>query len=230
MIVNVHQWNGRPVHLPPPSLIITTDAAKKGGWGASCNKYKTLDRSSKEEASLHINILELKAALFALKSFANVYQMTNAHVRLKIDNTSAQAYISHQGGTKSVCLCNQAQEVWKWCLLHQTIVSAEHLPGIHNWDADQVSRIFNDRTEWMIRPHLLRETLSLLAVKPSIDLLASCLNKQFSNLLQLETRSRSMEDRCLQFLMDTEGPLCFPTILPGEEKFWQKSYKTSLRT
>ena len=152
--------------------------------------------------------------------------MTNAHVRLKIDNTSAQAYISHQ---TSVCLCNQAQEVWKWCLLHQTIVSAEHLPGIHNWDADQVSRIFNDRTEWMIRPHLLRET-SLLAVKPSIDLLASRLNKQFSNLLQLETRSRRMEDRCLQFPMDTEGPLCFPTILPGGEKFGQKSYKTSLRT
>ena len=24
-----------------------------------------------------------------------------------------------------------------------------------------------------------------------------------------------MEDGCLQFPMDTEGPLCFPTILPG---------------
>ena len=67
----------------------------------------------------------------------------------------------------------------------------------------------------MISPHLLRETLSLLAVKPSIDLFASSLNKQFSKLLQLQTRSRRMEDRCLQFPMDTEGPLCFPTILPG---------------
>ena len=36
-----------------------------------------------------------------------------------------------------------------------------------------------------------------------------------SNLLQLETRSRRMKDRCLQFPMDTEGTLCFPTILPG---------------
>ena len=36
-----------------------------------------------------------------------------------------------------------------------------------------------------------------------------------SNLLQLETRSRCMEDRCLQFPMDTERLLCFPTILPG---------------
>ena len=36
-----------------------------------------------------------------------------------------------------------------------------------------------------------------------------------SNLLQLETRSRRMGDKCLQFPMDTERPLCFPTILPG---------------
>ena len=159
-IVNVRLWNGHPVHLPSPSLIITTDAAKKGGWGVSCNKHKIQGRWTQEEASLHINILELKAVLFALKSLAKVYQMTNAHVRFKIDNTPAQAYINNQGGTKSVGLCNQAQELWKWCLLYQTIVSAEHLPGIHNWDADQASRIFNDRTEWMISPHLLREALS----------------------------------------------------------------------
>ena len=36
-----------------------------------------------------------------------------------------------------------------------------------------------------------------------------------SNILQLETRSRRMEDRWLQFSMDTGRPLCFPTILSG---------------
>ena len=176
-IVNVRLWNGHPVHLLSLSLIIITDAAKKGEWGASCNKHKIQGRWTQEETSLHINILELKAVLFALKSLAKVYQMTNAHVKFKIDNTPAQAFINHQGGTKSVGLCNQAQELWKWCLLHQTIVSAEHLPGIHNWDADQALRIFNDCTEWMISPHLLREALSLLAVNPSIDLFASRLKK-----------------------------------------------------
>ena len=91
-IVNVRLWNGRPVHLLSPSLIITTDAPKKGGWGASCNKHKIQGRWTQEEASLHINILELRALFFALKSFAKVYQMTNAHVRYKIDNTPAQAF------------------------------------------------------------------------------------------------------------------------------------------
>ena len=52
-----------------------------------------------------------RAVLFALKSFAKVYQMTNARVRFKIDNIPAQAYINHQGGTKFVGLCNQAQEL-----------------------------------------------------------------------------------------------------------------------
>ena len=46
-------------------------------------------------------------------------------------------------------------------------------------DADQASRIFNDRTEWVISPHLLRKALPLLAVNPSIDLFDSRLNKQF---------------------------------------------------
>ena len=157
-----------------------------------------------------------KGTLFALKSFAKVYQMTNAHVRFKIDNTPAQAYISHQGGTKSVGLCSQAQELWKWCLLHQIIVSTEHLPGIHNRDADQASRIFNDLTDWMISPHLLREGLSnITSRKPTNKPVCFSSEQTVSNLLQLETRSRCMEDRCLQFPMDTERPLCFLTILSG---------------
>ena len=125
-----------------------------------------------------VNILKVKAALFALKSFAKVYQMTNAHVRFKIDNTPAQAYINHQGGTKSVGLLQSSLGALEVVFASSDIVSAEHLPGIHNQDADQASCIFSDRTEWMTSP-LLREALSLLAVNSSTDLFASRLNKQF---------------------------------------------------
>ena len=193
---------------------------QKGGWGASCNKHKTQGWWTQEEASLHINILELKAALFALKSFAKVYQMTNAHVRLKIDNTPAQAYINHRGGgggTKSVGLCNQAQELWKWYLLHQTIVSAEHLPGIHNRDAEQVSRIFNDRTELMISPHLLREALSLLAVNPSIHLFASRLNKQFPIFFSWKPDPDAWKIDAFSFPWIQKGPYAFPPFC-----LWEK--------
>ena len=53
-IVNVRLWNGRPVHLPSPSLIITTDATKKRGMGSPCNKHKIQGRWTQEEAFLHI--------------------------------------------------------------------------------------------------------------------------------------------------------------------------------
>ena len=142
--------------------------------------------------------------------------MTNAQVRFKIDNTPAQAYINNQGGTKSVGLCNQAQELWKWYLLHQTIVSAEHLPGIHNRDADQASRIFNDRTEWMISPHLLREALSLLAVNPSIDMFASNLNNQFPIFCSWKPDPDTWKIGAFSFPWIQKGlSPCFPIILPG---------------
>ena len=183
---------------------------KKGDGRHHATNKKTQGRWTQEEASLHINVSGLKAALFALKSFAKVYQMTNAHVRLKIDNTPAQAYINHQGGTKSVGLCNQAQKLWKWCLLHQTIVSAEHLPGIHSRDADQASRIFNDRTEWMISPHLLREALSLLAVNPSIDLVASRLNKQFPIFCSWKQDPNAWKIDAFSFPWIQKGLYAFP--------------------
>ena len=41
----------------------------------------------------HINVLELLAAYFALKSFRT--QVTNKHVNLMIDNTTAVAVINH---------------------------------------------------------------------------------------------------------------------------------------
>ena len=189
-------------------------SCQKGGWGASCNKYKIQGRWTQEEASLHINILELKVALFALESFAKVYQMTNAHVRFKTDNIPAQAYINHQGGTKSVGLCNQAQELWKWCLLHQTSLCRASLknsqPGCRpSFTHFQRSHRVDDKSTFPQR------SIIITSSKPIDRPVCFSSEQTVSNLLQLETRSRHMEDRCLQFPMDTERPLCFPTILPG---------------
>ena len=85
-----------------------------------------------------------------------------------------------------------------------------HLPGIHNRDADQASRIFNDRTEWMIRPHLLREALSLLAVNPSIDLFASRLNKQFPIFCSWKPDPDAWKIDAFSFPLIQKGLYAFP--------------------
>ena len=88
-------WNGRSLISPAPDLIITTDASLKG-WGAVCQGVHTRGLWIPEESLLHINALELKAALFALRAFSN--NRRKIHVHLRMDNRTAVAYLLKMGG------------------------------------------------------------------------------------------------------------------------------------
>ena len=79
------------------------------------------------ERTLHINCLELLAGSFAVKSFAK--GRLCAHVRLRMDNTSAVAYVNRLGGTRSLVLSNLALALWEWALSQNIFLSAEHLAG-----------------------------------------------------------------------------------------------------
>lgn len=65
-------------------LTITTDASMKG-WGAVCNKGSTNGRWNELEKQLHINVLEMMAILFGLKSFV---KKGNLNIRLLSDNST----------------------------------------------------------------------------------------------------------------------------------------------
>ncbi|KAK7474676.1 hypothetical protein BaRGS_00034100 [Batillaria attramentaria] len=80
-------------------IVLTTDASTSGGWGAVCNSVCTRGRWSQEEKGKHINILELKAVEFGLKSFES--EITGKHVKVLSDNSCTVAYIAHMGGTQS---------------------------------------------------------------------------------------------------------------------------------
>ena len=51
-----------------------------------------------EERQSHINLLELKVAFLALQVFAS--QRNTSHILLRIDNTTAIAYLNKKGGTQ----------------------------------------------------------------------------------------------------------------------------------
>jgi len=95
-IDQMSNWNGRSIITPAPDLTITTDASLKG-WGAVCQGRHTRGLWTQEESSsLHINALELKAALFAVRAFTpNRRQL---HVHLRMDNRTAVAYLLRMGG------------------------------------------------------------------------------------------------------------------------------------
>ena len=71
-------------------------------------------RWSKEESILHINVLELQAALFALQSLYN--NDTDVHIQMQLDNTTAVAYINSMGGSKSPPCNRIAKQIWLWAI------------------------------------------------------------------------------------------------------------------
>ena len=93
---------GQPLHPLKHALQIFTDASKEG-WGAHLNEHMARGSWSLPESKLHINYLELKAVLLALKEFQAL--CTNNIVLIATDNTTVVAYINKEGGMKSGPLC-----------------------------------------------------------------------------------------------------------------------------
>ena len=67
-------------------MIVDSDASLQG-WGACCGIQTTRGAWLQEEATLHINCLELLAATIAVQSFAKHKYKLN--ILLRIDNTTA---------------------------------------------------------------------------------------------------------------------------------------------
>ena len=71
-----------------------TDASNQG-WGATLNGLTTGGRWSASEATHHINYLELKAIFLGLQALCK--KVTNDHIKVTTDNTTAVAYIRNMG-------------------------------------------------------------------------------------------------------------------------------------
>ena len=67
--------------------------------------------------------------------------------------------------------------MWLWCIDKGIWLSAAHLPGSQNIQADRASRIFHDQTEWKLDQDIFYRITSQL-IKPEVDLFASRLNFQ----------------------------------------------------
>ena len=67
---------GAPIHPHVHSTLVFTDASQKG-WGAHLNDLVLSGLLSKMESQLHINVLELKAVLLALKGLQEVKECSS---------------------------------------------------------------------------------------------------------------------------------------------------------
>ena len=125
-------------------LILSCHRCFKTRLGAVCFGETTQGLWSASEKLRHIYELELLAVHFALKCFKS--HIKGKHVRVKSDNSTAVCYLNAMGGTKSPSCNKLVQDIWTWCMQNKVWLSASHLPGALNVEADQQSPQFNERT------------------------------------------------------------------------------------
>ena len=98
LINNIRLNNGRSIVWKPPQLLIRSDASKEG-WGDYCQGERTGGPWSNKERDSHINILELKAAKFAILTYTQNKNYLNS-IPIQMDNMTALCYLVKMGGNK----------------------------------------------------------------------------------------------------------------------------------
>lgn len=125
----------------------------------------------------HINFLELKAALHALRCFAA--DQTNCTILLRLDNTTAISYINRFGSVQYPHLTALAKQIWGWCEHRNIFLFASYIASIDNSIADFESRVVSVDTEWSLSHDAFLKLLAVLGPF-NIDLFASIINAKCS--------------------------------------------------
>lgn len=191
----------------PPDLVLFSDASTKA-WGGfnQTDNMRTGGEWSVEEQESHINILELKACQLTIQSFCK--KVEKQHVRIYMDNTTSCSYITKFGGKKPE-LDSIARDIWNWCIKKQIHLSAAHVAGVDNCEADEESRTINDDTEWALLPEVFR---AIKQIHPclSVDLFASRLNHKLEKYVSRRADPKAMAIDAFSLTWANECYFIFP--------------------
>ncbi|XP_066981092.1 uncharacterized protein [Macrobrachium rosenbergii] len=99
-----------------PDLVLFSDASESG-WGATLGNKEVSGSWEEGQIGWHINRKELMAIWLGLKAFKE--SVAGKVVEVNSDNTTALAYISKQGGTRSLPLYETARELLLWTKDHR---------------------------------------------------------------------------------------------------------------
>lgn len=207
-IGNLKLREGKPILLTPPDMVIHSDAAKSGGWGAECNGVQTGGQWSREEMGLHINEQEMIAADLAVRTFLKMFPKTRS-VLLKVDNMTALSYIVKMGGTVNSNLIQGAKSLWSFLISKGITLTAEYISTKLNVDADFQSRNVEDSSEWKLHPDIFQKICREWG-HPDVDLFASRTSHQLRPYMSLKPDPDCLKVDALQQNWAHWFPYAFP--------------------
>lgn len=163
-----------PITHQPFELEIFSDSSSYA-WGGTCKNEVVRGYWTHEEATNHINYLELKAAFLSLKSFSK--HIINSSILLRIDNTTAVAYVNRMGSIQFPHLTTITRDIWQYFESKNIWIFASYIASRENCVADFQSRIVdtNNNTEWSLCNHEFKKIVSSF-FEPYVDLFAAYSN------------------------------------------------------
>ena len=166
---------GLPLAAKEVEMTLFTDASSFG-WGAQLGSRSTWGQWSASQRSWHINAMKMQAVINAVRDF--LPHLRSRVVRLMCNNTVTVAYIKSERGTRSHTLMQMTIRLLKWCEHKAITLIPVHLPGVHNIQADSLSRVGQTlTTEWTMAMEHLRPVFAKWG-EPQVDLFATFANRQ----------------------------------------------------
>lgn len=144
--------------------------ASTSGWGTYYNGMSTRGFWSEEEQKLHINTLELKAILNSIMSIFR--DSRNISILVRVDSTTAIAYVNKFGGCRSLVNLKVAKMIWKWCEEKEIFIYCTYINTKLNFHADKASREIVDKTDFALDISSFESICQILGT-PDIDMFAT---------------------------------------------------------
>jgi hypothetical protein len=179
----LHSFNHIGIGSPRSTVTLITDASALG-WGGTTGTRQTQGLWAVDDIQdgININVLELKAILFSLKAILRD-DTEDAHIRIRSDNTTAVHTINNMGTCRSFECHSVVMDIWEWARTKNNWLTATHIPGVDNDEADELSRNFNMAHEWKLNTKIFQEILTTFNIEPDVDLFASRINYQIDRFV-----------------------------------------------
>lgn len=129
------QWWLNPQRLGEGHLWAQLQPLDARGWGAHLEELRAQGVWNQVQRGSSSNFWELLAVREALKE-----RIWGKEVQILADNSSTVAFLKHQGGTRSCALLGLTQELLEWAEQRIPSISAVHIKGVCNVEADYLSR------------------------------------------------------------------------------------------
>ena len=168
-------WVGHGILIPQHDVTIDTDAGPWAWGGYLGPNFVQGFWTSWEQDNLSQNHKELLGVFYTLQGFE--HSLRNKTVLVQTDNKSVMSYLGKGQGGRSHSLSVKAEEILDWCLARGIRLRCLHLAGILNIRADKISRQYESRSEYMLRPEVF-QTLERRWGPHDVDLFAARHNHQ----------------------------------------------------